>query len=171
MATQAQILSGEMAHACLTGTGPPTPQPSPVFSPINRLAHCPFMQNKPNFQTAQMNLTPVKKTRYENPRLPIPRENKPNRTESQPPRPPEGVNVLSRITQLALDRTRCPRRPFHPSRGPLHAPRAGRNQIENSRFRVFIWAFSRATIDECICETRDSDKSRVAPISFIVISS
>jgi len=141
MATQAQILSGEMAHACLTGTGPPTPQPSPVFSPINRLAHCPFMQNKPN------------------------------RTESQPPRPPEGVNVLSRITQLALDRTRCPRRPFHPSRGPLHAPRAGRNQIENSRFRVFIWAFSRATIDECICETRDSDKSRVAPISFIVISS
>ena len=41
----------------------------------------------------------------------------------------------------------------------------------NSFLRVFIWALSRATIEECIWETRDSDRSRVAPISFIVISS
>ena len=43
--------------------------------------------------------------------------------------------------------------------------------MENSFLRVFIWAFRRAMIDECICETRDSDKSSVAPISFMVISS
>lgn len=41
----------------------------------------------------------------------------------------------------------------------------------NSFLRVFIWALSRARMDECICETRDSDRSSVAPISFIVISS
>jgi len=41
----------------------------------------------------------------------------------------------------------------------------------NSFFRVCIWAFRRSMIDECICETRDSDRSSVAPISFIVISS
>jgi len=43
--------------------------------------------------------------------------------------------------------------------------------MTNSFFRLVIWALSRATIEECICETRDSDKSRVVPISFIVISS
>lgn len=48
---------------------------------------------------------------------------------------------------------------------------AGKIQAENSRLRVLSWALSRARIDECICETRDSDKSSVAPISFIVISS
>lgn len=42
---------------------------------------------------------------------------------------------------------------------------------ENSFLRVFICALRRATIDECICETRDSERSRVAPISFMVISS
>ena len=41
----------------------------------------------------------------------------------------------------------------------------------NSFLRVFIWALRRATIEECIWETRDSERSRVAPISFIVISS
>jgi hypothetical protein len=41
----------------------------------------------------------------------------------------------------------------------------------NSFLRVFIWALRRATMDECIWETRDSDRSNVAPISFIVISS
>gem|GEM_PF-7030240 len=41
----------------------------------------------------------------------------------------------------------------------------------NSRLRVVRWALRRATIEECIWETLDSDRSRVAPISFMVISS
>ncbi len=41
----------------------------------------------------------------------------------------------------------------------------------SSRIRCCIWALSRARIDECICETRDSDRSSVVPISFIVIPS
>ena len=52
------------------------------------------------------------------------------------------------------------------------ARRAGRGySMANSFLRVFIWALRRATMEECIWETRDSDRSSVAPISFIVISS
>ena len=47
----------------------------------------------------------------------------------------------------------------------------GDQEMANSFFLVFIWALRRATIDECIWETLDSDRSNVAPISFIVISS
>jgi len=137
MATQAQNLSREVAHACLTGTGPlrtkeftffahfpelfdlffevfprflqnsrvfhvfhtpfcspkppkyPTlPPPAPLSpctlhapAPAAAGAHKPlhlsrtlyksalFMQNKPNFHAALMNLTPVKKCCYENNRV------------------------------------------------------------------------------------------------------
>jgi hypothetical protein len=44
-------------------------------------------------------------------------------------------------------------------------------QVPNSGRRDESWAWSRWMIDECICETRDSLRSSVAPISFIVSSS
>jgi hypothetical protein len=44
-------------------------------------------------------------------------------------------------------------------------------QVPNSGRRAESWAWSRWMIDECICETRDSLRSSVAPISFIVNSS
>lgn len=50
-------------------------------------------------------------------------------------------------------------------------PRVYDRLTENSFFLVFIWALRRWMIDECIWETRDSDRSSVAPISFMVISS
>ena len=49
------------------------------------------------------------------------------------------------------------------SRGSAHVPNSGR------RLESCDW--SRWMIDECICETRDSLRSSVAPISFIVNSS
>jgi len=56
--------------------------------------------------------------------------------------------------------------------GPRHPDsRKHSYSTANSFLRVFIWALSRATMEECIWETRDSDRSSVAPISFIVISS
>jgi len=44
-------------------------------------------------------------------------------------------------------------------------------QVPNSGRRDESCAWSRWMIDECICETRDSLRSSVAPISFIVSSS
>ena len=44
-------------------------------------------------------------------------------------------------------------------------------QVPNSGRRDESWDWSRWMIDECICETRDSLRSSVAPISFIVSSS
>jgi hypothetical protein len=41
----------------------------------------------------------------------------------------------------------------------------------NSLSLLAICALSRMMMEECICETRDSERSSVAPISFIVISS
>ena len=58
-----------------------------------------------------------------------------------------------------------------PKRDMRNTRDAGQIYAENSRLRVLSWAFRRRSIEECICETRDSDKSSVAPISFIVISS
>ena len=49
------------------------------------------------------------------------------------------------------------------SRLPLQVPNSGR--LDES------WDWSRWMIDECICETRDSLRSSVAPISFMVNSS
>jgi len=98
MATQAQILSRELifpAHKALH---------------LSRTFYnsAPFMQNKPNFLHTQINLTPVMISRYESLRLPIPRENKPNQPQSQPPHP-----VPSKTTTA------------QPSRAPftLHEPR------------------------------------------------
>src|SRR5262249_8038381 len=48
---------------------------------------------------------------------------------------------------------------------------AGARHVPNSGRRVASWDCSRWMIDECICETRDSLRSSVAPISFIVNSS
>ena len=45
------------------------------------------------------------------------------------------------------------------------------HQVPNSGRRAESWAWSRWMIDECICETRDSLRSSVAPISFMVNSS
>ena len=45
------------------------------------------------------------------------------------------------------------------------------DQLLNSPFRLARWAWSRATMLECIWLTRDSLRLSVAPISFIVISS
>ena len=53
MACEAQILSREMAHAYLIGTT----IPNPLFSPVYRRIMPSIMQNKPNFQKAQMNTT------------------------------------------------------------------------------------------------------------------
>ena len=48
----------------------------------------------------------------------------------------------------------------------------GRGQLSlNSPLRFARWAWSRATMLECIWLTRDSLRLSVAPISFIVISS
>jgi len=41
----------------------------------------------------------------------------------------------------------------------------------NSKLRPSSWLRSRSMMAECIWLTRDSERSRVAPISFIVISS
>ena len=49
--------------------------------------------------------------------------------------------------------------------------RTGSGQVPNSGRRVLSCDWSRWMIDECICETRDSLRSSVAPISFIVNSS
>ena len=54
---------------------------------------------------------------------------------------------------------------------PICLPSLGRLQVPNSGRRVESWDWSRWMIDECICETRDSLRSSVAPISFIVSSS
>src|SRR5262245_51096329 len=45
------------------------------------------------------------------------------------------------------------------------------DQLLNSPLRLARWAWSRATMLECIWLTRDSLRFKVAPISFIVISS
>ena len=49
--------------------------------------------------------------------------------------------------------------------------KVGRRQVPNSGRRADSCDWSRWMIDECICETRDSLRSSVAPISFIVNSS
>ena len=62
---------------------------------------------------------------------------------------------------------------------PIEGPVLGRrvdsapvpDQVPNSGRRVLSCDWSRWMIDECICETRDSLRSSVAPISFIVSSS
>ncbi len=48
---------------------------------------------------------------------------------------------------------------------------SGAQSSSSSRILCCIWALSRARIDECIWLTRLSDRSSVAPISFIVIAS
>ena len=45
------------------------------------------------------------------------------------------------------------------------------NQVLDSGRRWASCACKRATMLECICDTRDSLRSSVAPISFIVMSS
>ena len=68
-------------------------------------------------------------------------------------------------------------KPHHSSVPPFQHSNPVRGRVgwgystANSFLRVFIWALRRATMEECIWETRDSDRSSVAPISFIVISS
>jgi len=62
MATQPQNLSREMAHAYLTGTASRTNRlSSPACQPIMTL----FMQNKANLLDAQMNVSSVRTTNYE----------------------------------------------------------------------------------------------------------
>ncbi len=56
------------------------------------------------------------------------------------------------------------------------AGEAGRSYIHsssqtNSLSLLAIWALRRMMMLECIWETRDSERSSVAPISFMVISS
>ncbi len=71
-------------------------------------------------------------------------------------------------------RTSPPTAPAAAIRRMDHATdrRDGRSaQVPNSGRRVASCDWSRWMIDECICETRDSLKSSVAPISFIVNSS
>ncbi len=80
MATEAQNLSREMAHAYLTGTGPRTNR---LSSPAYQKSMTLIMQNKANLPDTQMNVGPVKTKYYENNRLRTPRENKPNQTQSQ----------------------------------------------------------------------------------------
>ena len=63
MTTQPQNLSREMAHAYLTGTAPRTnPLSSLICQPIMRV----FVQNKPNFRKAQMNVNVFFTKDYEN---------------------------------------------------------------------------------------------------------
>jgi hypothetical protein len=45
------------------------------------------------------------------------------------------------------------------------------SSVTNSLSLFAIWALSRMMIEECIWLTRDSERSSVAPISFMVISS
>ena len=70
--------------------------------------------------------------------------------------------------------------PFIRAIGVIHARTCGfgisdRNSyspsVSNSLSLFAICAFSRMMIDECICDTRLSERSSVAPISFMVISS
>ncbi|QEH35763.1 hypothetical protein OJF2_43200 [Aquisphaera giovannonii] len=75
------------------------------------------------------------------------------------------------------------RRGGHPATGrrasdlaPRPPDRAGTagaacGQVPNSGRREESWDWSRWMIDECIWETRDSLRSSVAPISFMVSSS
>ena len=51
------------------------------------------------------------------------------------------------------------------------APTASAAHVPNSGRLVLSCDWSLWMIDECICETRDSLRSSVAPISFIVSSS
>jgi len=78
MATEAQNLSREMAHAYLTGTAPRTNRlSSPACQPIMTC----FMQNKPNFRKAKMKLNFYSTKDYENQgRLRTPRK----QTQSNP---------------------------------------------------------------------------------------
>jgi len=102
MATEAQILSREMAHAYLSGTtlanrrnaqkstGPCTLSMSLGQAPAKRFANTSalgdlIMQNKANLLDAQMNISSVLTKDYENERPCRRRENKPNQTQS--PRP------------------------------------------------------------------------------------
>jgi len=74
MATEAQNLSREMAHAYLTGTILPNRLSSPACQPIMTF----FMQNKPNFRNDKMNVNKVLTKDYDNKSLRRPTQNKPN---------------------------------------------------------------------------------------------
>jgi len=75
-----------------------------------------FMQNKPNFLPPLINLTPVRISCYENNRLPIPRKNKPNQSQSQTP---------------AAKSLKNHHRPPIPR--PLHAPALGNRTTPHPR--------------------------------------
>jgi len=72
-----------------------------------------FMQNKPNFLDALMNLTPTKTNSYENNPPRAPRQNKPTQPQSHPPRSPDSLNVPSSLSQ------RRPARAISPP--PVHS--------------------------------------------------
>ncbi len=80
MATEAQNLSREMAHAYLTGTGPRTNR---LSSPASQGIVSLIMQNKPNLLHTQMDLSSVKTKHYENNRPRKRPKNKPNQTQSK----------------------------------------------------------------------------------------
>jgi release factor glutamine methyltransferase len=79
MATEAQNLSREMAHAYLTGTGNNANRlSSPACQRIMRV----FVRNKANLPDAQMNLSSVRTMNYEEITTNNANKNKPNQTRS-----------------------------------------------------------------------------------------
>ncbi|MHC4644825.1 MAG: hypothetical protein ACYTBJ_04940 [Planctomycetota bacterium] len=82
MAAQAQNLSRETACAYLAGTA------AIVALLMSRILYksARFMQNKPNFRKAKMNVNFCPTKAYENENASGPRENKPNQTQFQTPR-------------------------------------------------------------------------------------